>query len=84
MKSLFPAGVLLLAVAGVVAYALTAFTAEANLRSGTACKTPMEAIEKSVSMIRTDRRLPDEIGRRLDFTGPWRPGEDRAAGQLPE
>jgi len=84
MKSLLPAGVLLMSVAGVFAYALTAFTAEANLRTGTASKTPLEAIEKSVAMIRNDRRLPDEIGRRLDFTVPWKPGEDRAAGQLPE
>jgi hypothetical protein len=84
MKSLLPAGVLLLAVVGIITYALTALTAEANFRTGTASKTPLEAIEKSVSMIRTDRRLPDEIGRRLDVTGPWKPGEDPVAGELPE
>ncbi|MCW1925913.1 hypothetical protein OKA05_25365 [Luteolibacter arcticus] len=83
MKSLLPAGVLLLSVAGIVAYAITAVTAEANLRTGTAAKTPMEAIKKSVSMIRTDRRLRDELGKRLVPASPWKLDDDPVAGQLP-
>jgi len=83
MKSLLPAGVLLLSVAGLLAYAIMALVAEANLRTGTVAGTPMEAVEKSVSMIRTNQRSPDEIGRRLDLTGPWQPGEDPMAGELP-
>ena len=65
MKSLLPAGLLLLSVAGISAYAITAFTAEANLRTGTAAKTPVEAIEKSVSFIRTHPRLLEEITKHL-------------------
>ena len=84
MKSLLPAGILLLSVAGAFAYAITAITAEANLWTGTAAKTPVEAIEKTVSMIRTDRRLLNEIGKRLGPASPWKLDDNQVAGRPPE
>jgi hypothetical protein len=83
VKSSLPAGVLLLSIAGISAYAITALMAEANLRTGTATKTPMEAIEKSLSVIRTGRHSLDDITKR------WAPGsskldDDQVAEQSPE
>jgi hypothetical protein len=73
-----------MSVAGVFAYALTAFTAEANLRTGTASKTPLEAIEKSMSAIRTNRRSLDEIDKRLFPARPWEIEDEPVADQMPE
>ena len=82
MKSLLPAGVVLLSVVGISAYAIAAITAETNMRTGTAAKSPIEAIKNSLSIVRTDRRLHDEITGRLLRTSPR--DLDQVAGQLPE
>jgi hypothetical protein len=79
MNSPIPAGVLLLSVAGLSAYAIAAVTAEANFRIGTAAKTPREAIEKSLLIIRSDRHLLDDITKPL-APGPSKLDDD----QLPE
>ena len=71
-------------MAGLSAYAITAVTAEANLRTGTAAKTPMEAIGKSVSVIRTDRRFHDEITKRLVPASFSKLDDDQVPGQPPE
>jgi hypothetical protein len=81
VKPPFSAGVLLLVVAGVFAYAITAIMAEANFGTGAAARTPMEAIGKSLSMIRTNRRLPNDIGKRLDPVSSWSLSDGKAAGQ---
>jgi hypothetical protein len=78
VKSLLPAGLLLLSVAGISAYAITAFTAEANLRTGTAAKTPVEAIEKSVSLVRSNPRWLEEITKRLT-PGTYKLDDDQVA-----
>lgn len=67
-------------IAGVSAYAITALIAEANLRTGTVSRTPMEAIEKSLATLRTDRRLRDETTKRL-FPGTSKLDDDQVAGQ---
>ncbi|MEK7949147.1 hypothetical protein [Luteolibacter soli] len=59
MKSPLSTGVVLMAVAGVSAYAVAALMSEANLRTGTVTRSPFEAIAKSVATLRTDRHLHD-------------------------
>ncbi|HEY1123373.1 MAG TPA: hypothetical protein VGE67_17290 [Haloferula sp.] len=59
MKPLLSAGVIVMAVAGISAYAVTAIIAEANLRMGTVARNPVEAIEKGLTAIKNDRRMLD-------------------------
>ncbi|RYD46581.1 MAG: hypothetical protein EOP83_29410 [Verrucomicrobiaceae bacterium] len=59
MKPLLSTGVIVMAVVGVAAYAITAVIAEANLRMGTVTKNPVEAIQKTLATLKTDRRMLD-------------------------
>ena len=70
-------------IAGVSAYAITALIAEANLRTGTVSRTPLEAIEKSVATLRTDRRLRDGTAKRL-FPGTSKLDDEQVARPLLE
>jgi len=57
-----------MAIAGVSAYAITAVIAEANLRMGMVAKNPVEAIEKTLTTLKTDRRMLD---RALVLASSW-------------
>jgi hypothetical protein len=84
VKSPLSASVVVMAIAGVSAYAITVLLAEANLRTGTMTKTPGEAIGKSLTMIRTDHRFLDEITKRLGVARFWKPGDDQVVEQRSE
>ena len=77
VKPLLPTGVIVMAIAGVSAYAITALIAEANLRMGTIARNPVEAIEKGLTAIKNDRRMLDGA---LVLVSSWQPDshEERA------
>ncbi|MEK7949145.1 hypothetical protein [Luteolibacter soli] len=83
MKQPLPAGVLVMAIVGISAYAITALIAEANMWTGTIARTPMEAIWKSIALIKTERRVPDDITRGLALAGSQKPDEDRSPVEVP-
>jgi hypothetical protein len=64
--------------------AAPAATAEANLRIGYAAKTPVAAIEANLSVLKTDRRLLDEIAARLVLAITWKLDADQTAKRLAE
>lgn len=71
-----------MAVAGVSAYAITAVIAEANLRMGTVTRNPVEAIEKSLTAIKNDRRMLDGA---LVLASSWQAdSEDEPAAPSPD
>jgi len=68
----------------LVPLAAPAATAEANLRIGYVAKTPVEAIEANLSILKTDRRLLDEIAARLVLAITWKLDADQTAKRLAE
>lgn len=68
----------------LLSFAAEAATAEANLRIGSAAKTPVAAIEANLSVLKTDRRLLDEIAARLVLDASWKLDADQTAQRLAE
>jgi hypothetical protein len=81
VKPLLSAGVLAMAVAGVAAYAVTAVVAEANLRMGTVTRNPVEAIQKTLATLKTDRRMLDKA---LVLASSWQADSDEPAQYSPD
>ena len=71
-------------LASLLPFAAKAATAEASLRIRSAAKAPVAEIEENLSILKTDRRLLDEIAARLVLAASWKLDADQTATRLAE
>ena len=68
----------------LIPFAAPAATAGASLRIATKAQTSIEEIEANLSVLKTDRRLLDEISARLLLPESWKLDADQTARKLAE